>query len=158
MSDPGVEDDVGIQDVNDSRRILNGNGYEILGVLGENSDEFDHYGGEKLCGALDYYGDVGQTLCVVVVWLQSGNDNGGPGDDHVGDKIQRGYCCGNLNGNTDGALQAGLGCEGGDDHQDYSDICFVLDVLDPQNEIAHDGEDEDLNEKIVGDVCLCKDY
>lgn len=33
----------------------------------------------------------------------------------------------------------------------------MLELSDRQNEIDHDGEDEDLNEKIVGDVCLCKE-
>ncbi|GAA6105704.1 uncharacterized [Tachysurus ichikawai] len=95
--------------------------------------EFDPYGDVKPCGTLDYNGDVGgQTLCGVLVWLQNRNDNGGTGDDHGSDKIQSEHCCRNLDGNSDGALQTG-------------------------NEIDHDGEDEDLNEKIVGDVCLCKE-
>lgn len=129
VSGQNVQDVVGIQYGHDGTGILNSTGYEILGFcgFGENGDEFVHYVGVNLCGTLDYYGDAGgQTLCGVEVWLQNGNDNGGTGDDHGGDKIQSVYYCGNLDGNTDGALQTGVGCEGGDennDHQDYGDVC-----------------------------------
>lgn len=112
MSGLNVQDDVGIQYANNYRRILNGYGYE-----------FDPYGDVKPCGTLDYNGDVGgQTLCGVLVWLQNRNDNGGTGDDHGSDKIQSEHCCRNLDGNSDGALQTGVGFEGGyenNDHQDY---------------------------------------
>lgn len=81
----------------------------------------------NLCGTLDYYGDAGGwTLGGVEVWLQNDNDNGEIGDDHGGDRIQSVYYCGNLDGNTDDALQNGVGCEGGDennDHRDYHDVC-----------------------------------
>lgn len=102
-----VQDDIGIQYANDGRMILNGNGYEFLGVfgVGESGDKSVHYSGVNLCGTLDYFGDVGgQTLCGVEVWLHNGNDSGGIVNDHGCDKIQSVYYWANLDGNTDGAL------------------------------------------------------
>lgn len=88
------QDDVGLQlaMVGDGRGILNGKGYEILGVFGFGENGDVHYSGVNLSGCLAYYGDTGgQTLCGVDVWLQNGNDNGEIEDAHCGDTIQKVY-------------------------------------------------------------------